>query len=317
MQHLPILVPPGLPHEPADCWWEVEAPSWWCHLFNGWAMPPNSQLLWAWSWRDQITLLLIHYSCGINKSKKVHIHIRTWYNWKQNVHNYKWEWGSTYHWWWWIIMLFTAETVVGKEVNCNCKFMLQTLPVIAIEMCQQLQWVPPEEPIYLIMDNVRGHRMQEARKNTQGDWEIILILFLYNIRLLIRSKCWPGHFDESPVSSWAQSSKQEKRSQWACSNSQWSLGKLTWWYNRKGIFVECRGDNINIEEQRGHHNMATDAAPEWFFFTSTKIMRELGVRPRMSGQNSVQMFSLWLILKLVNDASILALINMVLVFTWV
>jgi hypothetical protein len=66
-------------------------------------------------------------------------------------------------------MLFTAETVVGKEVNCNCKFMLQTLPVIAIEMCQQLQWVPPEEPIYLIMDNVRGHRMQEARKNTQGD----------------------------------------------------------------------------------------------------------------------------------------------------
>jgi hypothetical protein len=55
-----------------------------------------------------------------------------------------------------------AGTMVEHEVTCNSAFMLHHVPLIAAEMREKMPWVPPTEPIYLVMDNAGGHGTQEA-----------------------------------------------------------------------------------------------------------------------------------------------------------
>ncbi len=68
--------------------------------------------------------------------------------------------------------------IVEEEVNYNSAFMLRILPIIAAKIRQQLHWVPPEEEVYLIMDNAGGHGMQQARdqytRQLQPDYNITI-----------------------------------------------------------------------------------------------------------------------------------------------
>ncbi len=53
-------------------------------------------------------------------------------------------------------------TIIEPEVNCNSAFLLENLPLISTEIRRNLHWIPPEESIYLVMDNAGGHGTQEA-----------------------------------------------------------------------------------------------------------------------------------------------------------
>jgi hypothetical protein len=62
-------------------------------------------------------------------------------------------------------ILSEPGAVIKEEVNCNPAFMLRILPTMATDICQQLHWVPPEEQIYLIMDNA-GWAQNTASKGS-------------------------------------------------------------------------------------------------------------------------------------------------------
>jgi hypothetical protein len=76
-------------------------------------------------------------------------------------------------------ILLEPGAIVEEEVNCNLAFMLRILPIIATDICQQLHWVPPEEQVYLIMDNAGGHGTQQARdqytRQLQHDYKIMSV----------------------------------------------------------------------------------------------------------------------------------------------
>ena len=59
---------------------------------------------------------------------------------------------------------YPQGTVVEREVNCNSQFMLRILPEIAREIRESYHWMPPNERIYLVMDNAGGHGTREARE---------------------------------------------------------------------------------------------------------------------------------------------------------
>jgi hypothetical protein len=68
---------------------------------------------------------------------------------------------------------------VEKEVTCDSAFMLQHLPHICRDLRQKMPWVPPRQPIYLIMDNAGGHGTRDAidqyTRQLQRDYNIIII----------------------------------------------------------------------------------------------------------------------------------------------
>ncbi len=76
-------------------------------------------------------------------------------------------------------ILLEPGTIVEEEVNCNSAFMLRILPIIAAEIRNQLHWIPPEEQIYLIMDNAGRHGTQQARdqytRQLQHEYNITII----------------------------------------------------------------------------------------------------------------------------------------------
>jgi hypothetical protein len=59
---------------------------------------------------------------------------------------------------------YPQGTLVEREVNCNSQFMLQILPEITQEIRQSYHWMPPDERIYLVMDNAGEHSTREARE---------------------------------------------------------------------------------------------------------------------------------------------------------
>jgi hypothetical protein len=54
--------------------------------------------------------------------------------------------------------------IVEEKINCNFAFMLTNLPIIAAEIREAMPWVPIEQAIYLVMDNVGGHGTRAARE---------------------------------------------------------------------------------------------------------------------------------------------------------
>jgi hypothetical protein len=56
-----------------------------------------------------------------------------------------------------ILSYLPAGSIVKKEVTCDSAFMLANLPVIAAEIREAMPWVPNEQAVYLVMDNVGGH----------------------------------------------------------------------------------------------------------------------------------------------------------------
>jgi hypothetical protein len=51
---------------------------------------------------------------------------------------------------------------VEREVNCNSVFMLENIPTVGATIRRNMHWIPPEQEIYLVMDNAGGHGTEEA-----------------------------------------------------------------------------------------------------------------------------------------------------------
>ncbi len=157
---------------------------------------------------------------------------------------------------------YPQETIIEREVNGNCQFMLRILPEIATEICQQLHIVPRNEPIYLVMDNAGGHRKQEAREEYTRR-----LRDGFNIVIIQQSACSPevSALDLGiwmSVQSAVEYMHQERRrdpdglSISVQEASQHLLEDTIHWVFKRipialRLIVDCGGDNINVEERRG------------------------------------------------------------------
>jgi hypothetical protein len=111
------------------------------------------------------------------------------------------------------------------------------MPEIAEEIQQNLYWFPPQETVYLVMDNAGGHGTREAREayTTQ-------LLENYNIEnyttisMLTRVKCpRSGHLDEHSVSSRMHALRMMKRSRQFSIQCPRGMATLTRKYNFLGV----------------------------------------------------------------------------------
>ena len=72
--------------------------------------------------------------------------------------------------------------IVEREVTCDSAFMLQHLPHVGADLRRKMPWVPPRQPIYLIMDNAGGHGTRDAidqyTQQLQRDYNITIIFQL-------------------------------------------------------------------------------------------------------------------------------------------
>lgn len=53
--------------------------------------------------------------------------------------------------------------VVDEDVSCDSTFMLDVIPKIGEALRKSYHWVPPEEKVFLVMDNAGGHGTDEAK----------------------------------------------------------------------------------------------------------------------------------------------------------
>jgi hypothetical protein len=71
---------------------------------------------------------------------------------------------------------------VGDEVNedttCDSKFMLECMPRVGAALCEQFHWVPPNETVYICMDNAGGHGTNDAKQ------QYINLLKEFNIEVI-------------------------------------------------------------------------------------------------------------------------------------
>lgn len=74
------------------------------------------------------------------------------------------------------VMLLPAGTIFESDVNYNLTFVLQILLDFTTKVCHQLHWVPLKEPIYLVMDNAGGNRVQGKRRVYLRDDDKIVII---------------------------------------------------------------------------------------------------------------------------------------------
>ena len=74
------------------------------------------------------------------------------------------------------IMLDDLELFVGiqrgdmldEDCTCDSKFMLQTIPEVGEALRNSFHWVPPNERIFLFMDNAGGHGTDDAKARYLG-----------------------------------------------------------------------------------------------------------------------------------------------------
>ncbi len=162
-------------------------------------------------------------------------------------------------------------TTVEREITCNSPFMLENLPLIAAEMRQKLHWIPPEESVYLVMDNAGGHGTQEAIEEYPRR-----LLEEFNI-IVLRQSARSPEVNALDLGIWMSvQSHVKSRHRDRCRDPD-SLAisvEETWnnlpietvqrVFNRIPIVLElivaCGGDNVNVEERRGRRKIA--AAPE-------------------------------------------------------
>ncbi len=166
-----------------------------------------------------------------------------------------------------ISCFLTQGTLVERKVNCNSAFMLANLPPIATEIRQRLHWVPPDEPIYLVMDNAGGHGTQEAREEYTGR-----LLEEFNIVIIQQSARSP-EVNALDLGIWMSiQSHVENRHRDRCRDpdSLAATVREAWEnltretiqrvFDRIPIVLELivgsGGDNVTVEDQRGRHNMA-------------------------------------------------------------
>jgi hypothetical protein len=53
---------------------------------------------------------------------------------------------------------------VDEDTSCDSAFMLECMPRVGAALCEQFHWVPPNETVYLCMDNAGGHGTNDAKQ---------------------------------------------------------------------------------------------------------------------------------------------------------
>ncbi len=145
--------------------------------------------------------------------------------------------------------------------------MLRVLPQIATMIHQQLHWVPRDEPIYLVMDNAGGHGTKEAReeytRRLRDDFNIVIIQ---------QSACSP-EVNALDLGIWMSTQSAVERSHRNRRRDPDGLVATVKesWENLPGETIQrvfnqipvvlrqivvSGGDNITVEDNRGHRNMA-------------------------------------------------------------
>jgi hypothetical protein len=149
--------------------------------------------------------------------------------------------------------------------------LIENIPLIAADIHQKPHWVPPKESIYLIMDNAGGRGTQDAIEEYTRR-----LLQEFNIVIIRQSVCSP-EVDALDLGVWMSvQSHAKRRHRGRCRDpyllaisieEAWNnlpIETVQQVFNRILIVLEqivkCSGDNVNVEERRGHCNMV--AAPE-------------------------------------------------------
>jgi hypothetical protein len=161
--------------------------------------------------------------------------------------------------------------LIKEEVACNSRYMLEAMPTIGAEIHHRMPWVPLQEPIYLIMDNAGGHGTREAvDQYTRA--------LRNQINVIIKQQ--PAHSPELnalDLSIWMSLQPTVKQVNWNVRRDAEALTTTVQeaWRDLpvdtiQRVFIripmvyqliaECGGDNVNVEELRGHCNIV--AAPE-------------------------------------------------------
>jgi hypothetical protein len=53
---------------------------------------------------------------------------------------------------------------VDEDASCDSKFMLECMPRLGAALRERFHWVPPNETIFLCMDNAGGHGTNDAKR---------------------------------------------------------------------------------------------------------------------------------------------------------
>ncbi len=120
---------------------------------------------------------------------------------------------------------YPQGSIIEEDITCNSNFMLQTMPAIGAEIRQKMPWIPPDQPIYLILDNAGGHGTRQAiNEYTRQLRDQHNVILKYSATALSRIECpGSGHLDEPAVSCRTQTLEQEKRCRSFSKNSQGSI----------------------------------------------------------------------------------------------
>jgi hypothetical protein len=71
-------------------------------------------------------------------------------------------------------MLF-SKFAIGLAISCDSEFMLGVMDRVGKALRDSFKWVKPNEWMYLVMDNARGHGTDEA-------WEMFTRISRRNTR---------------------------------------------------------------------------------------------------------------------------------------
>ncbi len=67
---------------------------------------------------------------------------------------------------------------VDEDTSCDSAFMLECMPRVGAALCEQFHWVPPNETVYLCMDNAGGHGTNDAKQ------QYINLLKAFNVEVI-------------------------------------------------------------------------------------------------------------------------------------
>jgi hypothetical protein len=156
-------------------------------------------------------------------------------------------------------------TAVEREVNCNSVFMLENIPIVGAEIRRSMHWIPPEQEIYLVMDNAGGHGTEEA-----VDEYTRILNEEYNIIILHQAPRSPetNALDlglwmslQSHVEKLHRNRTRDPDGLAVSVKQAWDhlpVETIQKVFDRIPVvlqlIVEGDGDNINVEDRRGRHN---------------------------------------------------------------
>jgi len=166
---------------------------------------------------------------------------------------------------------YTQGSLIKEEVTCNSQFMLDTMPTIGAQIRDRMPWIPLETPIHLILDNAGGHgtraAIEEYTRRLRNEHNVIikfqparspeLNALDLGIWMSLQSAVERRHRNRRRDIDALSRTVQEAWEDLPADTIQRVFNRIPVVHQ---LIVECGGDNVNVEERRGHRNIAV--APE-------------------------------------------------------